>query len=160
MGSESIIVLRGVFRISYCKVGSLPLSSFCAFPCFLPQLSFLAVFLQPSVRAQNIGASPLSSAGAHVQSTQLVCVPRRVMWVLSSRITAHGPHPPHSAHASVPHISAHPTPPQPLLWVTCHRFVKQTGHLGREAAAVLLPGVSGICSLHIHTDTHTQAAFT
>lgn len=135
----------------------------------LPLLSSTALLLG-SVSAildpcSEQGSFTSSSAGAHVRSTQLVCVPRRVMWVLSSRITAHGPRPPQprpSCPVSLCPIYQHIQPPplRTMLWVTCHHFVKQTGHLGREAAAVLLPGVSGICSLHAHTHTHTEAAFT
>lgn len=156
MGSESGILVRGVFSISCCKVESLPLSSFCAFSCFLPQLSFLAMFLQSSICAQSFGASPPQVLVLMSGALSSSLCPRRVMWVLSSSITAHGPCPAHP-RASCPTPLCpkyqHIQPPWPVLWATCHHFVKQTGHLGREAAAVLLPGVSGICSLHTHTDT-------
>lgn len=153
MGSESGSILRGVFSISYCKVGSLPLSSFCAFPRFLPQLSFLAVFLQPSIGAQSVGALPCRVLVLMSGALSCLCAQEGDVGAEqqdhSSWSSCSSPRT--SCPVPLCPINQHIQHPWPLLWVTCHRFVKQTGHLGREAAAVLLPGVPGICSLHTHT---------
>lgn len=163
MGSESGSI-RGVLSISCCRVVSLPLSSFCAFPAFSHSSPSWQCFCNPQ---SVLGALELhllkcwcsclehsarpcaqeGDVGAEQQdysSWSLSCSPKGLL-----------------SHAPVP-IYQPIQPPWPVLGATCHYFVKQTGHLGREAAAVLLPGVSGICSLHTHTDTHrhTQAAFT
>lgn len=39
----------------------------------------------------------------------------------------------------------------PAFWGVCHRFEKQTGHLGREGAVVLPPWAWSIRSSHSHT---------
>lgn len=159
MGSESGIIIRGVFS----KVGSLPPSSFCALLCFLPQLSFLAVLLQSSLHAQSIGASPLQVLVLMSRALSLSLCPGRVMWVLSSRISAHGPHPPHpraSCPMSVCSLCQHiqPLPGQRL------------GHLSPFCKANRSPGKgSSSCSAswdfrhlllaHTHRHTHTGCLY-
>ena len=105
------------------------------------------------------GSFTLARAGAHVWSNKLARVLGEVMWLLGSVVTSHDPHPPEPRascpHTGTSHISAYPNP-WPVLWVTCCHFVKQTGHLGRQEAAVLPPRASSIRSLH----THTQVPFT
>lgn len=157
VGSESDII-RGVFS----KVGSLPLSSFCAFPCFLPQLSSLAVFLQSSIRAQRIAASPLQVLVLMSRPLSLSLCPgggcgcwAAGLQLMVLILLTQGP----PAHAlCAPCISTSSPSPASAL-----------GHLSPFCKANRSPGKgSSSCSaswdfrhlLLAHTDTHTEAAFT
>lgn len=130
-------------------------------PAFLSSSAFFcssSSWGRPTSAVLNLcsehGSFTLARAGAHAWSNKVARVPGEVVRLPGSVMTSHHPHPPgpraSCPHTSTSHISAHPTP-WPVLWVPCHHFVKKTGHLGREEAAVLLPRASSIHSLHTHT---------
>lgn len=125
-------------------------------PAFLPQLSFLAVFLQSSIHAQSMGASPRPVLVLTSRALSCPCAqegdvgaeqPDYSSWSSSCLL------PP----VSVPHISAQPTPPASAL-----------GHLSPFCKANRSPGKgSSSCSasrgfrhlLLAHTHTYTGCLY-
>lgn len=159
MGSESGIIIRGVFS----KVGSLPPSSFCALLCFLPQLSFLAVFLQSSLHAQSIEASSLQVLVLMFRALSLSLCSGRVMWV------------PSTGFQLMVLILLTQGPPAPCLCAPCvstssPSLASALGHLSPFCKANRSPGKgSSSCSAswdfrhlllaHTHRHTHTGCLY-
>lgn len=109
-------------------VGDLPSS-----PSFsLPMLSLRTfAFLNQCMKG------PVLISGAHAWETVgLLCKSPPLNLILQS--------PPQSC-------TSHLSISLPAFWGICHRFEKQTGHLGREGAAVLPPWAWSIRSSHSHT---------
>lgn len=125
-------------------------SLFSLFSQLFPSCAFSGDFHNPQSVHERSSAhfwgTCLGGSGAAVQITRGSPGDHQITWG-SPALTLILQSPPQPC-------TSHPSTSLPAFQGICHCFEKQTGHLGREGAAVLPPWAWSIRSSHTHTHTH------